>query len=88
MATQKGDELLSNYGSIEQIFKDCINLYIPKAKNEAFNLKCSHCQTLYAAFIGCMTLCYATCKGSFCGYFATNQQQHPREHMTISVSAL
>ena len=65
---EKVSELLSNYGSAEDMFKERAKLNAAKARNEALNLKCPHCQTVYAEFTGCMALCCATCKGSFCGY--------------------
>jgi hypothetical protein len=65
---EKVHELLSNYGSAEDMFKEHAKLNAAKARNEALNLKCPHCQTVYAEFDGCMALCCSTCKGSFCGY--------------------
>lgn len=62
------EELMDNYGSALQLTKEHAKINAAEARNDALNLKCPHCCTVYAEFDGCMALCCATCKGNFCGY--------------------
>lgn len=56
-----------------------------QARNEALNLSCPHCATVYTEFDGCLALACATCKRHFCGFchkaFESSRgtHQHVRE---------
>jgi len=39
-----------------------------KARSEALNLACPHCDTVYYDFEGCMALTCSSCQKHFCGY--------------------
>ena len=48
--------------------KENVESIASRARNEALNLKCPHCETVYAEFDGCMALKCSTCSENFCGY--------------------
>ena len=56
-----------------------------QARNEALNLPCPHCQTVYTELDGCMALQCETCKKHFCGFChkgfvgSRGTHQHVRE---------
>ena len=65
---QKVEDLIKNYGNETELIKSQAQAGAKKARNEALNLACPHCATVYAEFDGCMALKCSSCNLSFCGY--------------------
>ena len=65
---EKIREFIGKYATMEGRVKYEAEKHAREARNEALNLKCPHCETVYDEFDGCMALQCQTCKKGFCGY--------------------
>jgi len=77
---EKVEQLIAGYHDVEAYMKHKAQSNAAKARNEALNLKCPHCATVYVDFEGCMALKCSTCSGDFCGYCHTKTKSSSGAH--------
>ena len=77
---EKVNELFATYQTVENVMKLKAESNAAKARNEALNLKCPHCATVYLDFEGCMALKCSTCNEIICGYFHTKLKTSAGAH--------
>lgn len=66
---RKVDELLEKFASDDSAaLREQGKSGAARARSEALNLACPHCDTVYIDFEGCMALQCSSCKKHFCGY--------------------
>jgi len=78
-------EFMDRYEFADERVKVQAVMIAQRARNEALNLKCPHCQTVYAEFTGCMALMCESCKQSFCAYChkACSDSRGTHEHVRV-----
>ncbi|KAL7558501.1 hypothetical protein ACA910_008100 [Epithemia clementina (nom. ined.)] len=76
-------KLLDDYGQAGHALKEDAQREAMTVRNTIMNLACPHCNRAYFDFDGCMALCCASCKRSFCGYChqKTETSQGAHEHV-------
>jgi len=81
---KKVDELMRTYASDgEGRLKLDAQAGAARARDEALNLRCPHCSSVYAEFDGCMALQCSTCREHFCAYCHKKCESGRGAHMHV-----